>query len=213
MEKFLQNKVALWVIALIIFIIWFFSWQEYLKYQMRSALSEVSKWLNNLWKNISWDINTNIENKKEETKKEAENIKFGENFSFKKSEWEELALKVREVKDLWKSYEDVLYWKQEAKNNFFIVRLEAENIWKKETFKSLSEYDIKIFTVDWFEYKAKTVKQVTENRPEGYEWCISCSHNPWEKNIQDIIFDIPSEKIKWAKIMLDEEDNVLFSID
>lgn len=209
----MQNKVALAWIVLLTFIVWFFSGQAYLKYQMRKALSEVSESFKNLW---NMNLNDNSEAKKEvktEVKKEAQIIKFSDSFTFKKSDSSEISLKVREVLDLGKTYKDYLYWEKTAQNNFFKVRFEAENIWKKEAFKSLSEYNIKLITADEFEYRATSVNQVTEDKPEWYNGCISCSMNPWEKSVEDIIFDIPAEKIKWAKIMLDENDNILFLVD
>lgn len=128
----MQNKVALAWIVLLTFIVWFFSGQAYLKYQMRKALSEVSESFKNLW---NMNLNDNSEAKKEvktEVKKEAQIIKFSDSFTFKKSDSSEISLKVREVLDLGKTYKDYLYWEKTAQNNFFKVRFEAENIWKKK---------------------------------------------------------------------------------
>lgn len=204
-----KKNVVAWVILVLVFIVWFFSWREYMKYEIRSAFTEWFK--EAFW---GWEKNSNNEPiiEKEEPKP-IQNIKKWESFIFSRWEWEDISIKVNEVKEYWTKYkqsEDS--WTEIDGNNLVAIRLESENTWKKQTAKSLSEYNIKLITSDGMEFWPKSVEQITANRPDWFWGCISCSSNPWEKNVQDIIFDIDTEKVKWAKIILDEDDWVAFEL-
>ncbi len=196
----MNKRYSIWILVVITFIIGFFIWQEYTKYKIATMVWQAFSWL--------WNGNKKINSKEE--KKELIIVKKWDSYNFSSWEKESIKIKIREIKNYWKKYEwpfSSIEWT----NDIVWVRLEGENVWKKQTFKSLSEYNIKLLTSDGMEFWAKSVEQV-DKTPEWFGWCISCDSNPWEKNLEDILFDVDYKKIEWAKIILDDNDNVIFEL-
>lgn len=194
------------IIAVASLFIWFFVGQEYTKYQIRKTITE---WFQEaFWTKSDWE-KTTIQKVEKITK----TIAKWEFHAFSKWEKEELKIKVREIKDHGKSLESGNSWENdiEGKNNIIVIRLESENVWKKPTFKWVSEYSALLITKDWMEFRPISTKQVSD-RLEWYWGCISCENNPWEKNVEDIIFDIKPEQVEWAKLMINEKDKVMFQL-
>lgn len=126
------------------------------------------------------------------------------------------ALKTKEATEIlprWTSYSFNQNWDGEIAIKIYdistdenwntIVRLEWENISKAPSYFYIWSYKTFLETEDWYRFEAKSVEQVSaSDRPEWYGWCISCSTNPWNKNVQDVIFETT-----WWKYLILTDDN------
>lgn len=148
------------------------------------------------------------------TKKEEKIIvKKWDNYIYTNNEWMEISVNIHDVINLeTREYSDWFYT-YDGNNNFVIVRLKWENIWKKVWFISVNEYSIILHTKDWYEYKPSTTIQVSsDSRPDGYVWCIACDMNPWVRWYHDILFDLDINDIIWWELQLSEYDNIFFQL-
>lgn len=189
--------IILW--AIILFGLGFFAGSTYKQHQIKKSVQEVFSWF--------WSESLNSKSNKNEEKIEVIPQKWS--YTFEKNDTE-MKISIYEAFDAWKNYSDG--WDTfTAKNNFIVVRIAWENVGNKPAFKSLSQYNLLLETADGKQYRPTDVKQVWwDNRPEGYGGCVSCESNPWEKNVQDAIFDI-NESLDWAKVIL-EDDNIAFEL-
>lgn len=174
---------------LLIFLIGFFAGREQMKYQIQSAIVE---WFSQAFGGLNND-------QKEEKKKEEILVQPGEFHTFGEGE-KTMKVKVRRITNLW----------EEQGKKLLGIALESENSGKKINFKSISWPTIEL--KDWAEYESNIVEQVPpELLPEWFGWCISCSNNPWEKDIEVITFELPANlNIQGAKLKLNPKDDVLF---
>lgn len=149
------------------------------------------------------------DNSREETKtpKVYSSVKFWDSYEFNTQEEGKMKIKINDIVWKWKEYGD--YMKYTAKNEFLFIRMEAENTWKKPTFKGLG--NVKLVTKDWFEYRAERTEQNPENLKGWFSGCIECELNPLAKAEQYIVFDLQKIDLAWAKLRF-EDDLVEFDL-
>ena len=155
---------------------------------------------------LAWCWNSEEEKAKDELQKRAEEVQARQE-----------ALKIKEATESlprWSSYSFnqngdgeiaiKIYDVTTDENWNTIVRLEWENISKAPSYFYIWAYDTFLETEDWYRFEAKSVEQVPPSeRPEWYGWCISCSTNPWKKNVEDAIFETT-----WWKYLILIDDNI-----
>lgn len=91
-----------------------------------------------------------------------------------------------------------------ATNEFLKVKLESENIWKKPN--AVYIRNAKLITDDGYEYNISRTVQASDSdyRPDWYSGCISCSSNPWDKDVEYLLFDIEEVDLSWAYIRFED---------
>lgn len=186
------------IVLVIVAIVFFVAWMEYKAYQIANAFKTAFSWFSN---SLNSD-NSRVETEKKEPEKVYKTFKKWDFWEFvdKKDASKIIKLKVNDI--VWKKE----YWDdfstKTAKDNFLFIRIEAENIWKKPN--SLSFYNIKLITKDWFEYSIDSSEQLYKAK-EWYSWCIECNMNPTWKAEQDLVFDIKKIDLAWAKIRFEDD--------
>lgn len=182
------------IIIVIVSVISFYAWMQYKAYQIRSSLSTV----------FSWFAEGLKDNSKKETPKVYKQIKIKEfaTLSWSKNSDSQMSIWVRDIVWKWKSFTQS-YSKYDAKNEFLVVNFESENIGEKPNFFPLSDW--LLITKDWVEYKADSNTLQQNDLDKAYGWCISCSSNPWDKNIEWLLFDIKKIDLTGAKIRFENE--------
>jgi len=163
--------------------------------KQKEALAELQKEIEAMWFNFD---NT-------ETEKEVITVK---RWEFQTLTWTndiwEFSVKIRAVNDYWTRYEeDYIYY--EWKNLVWVI-VETENTWKKPAFFLLQF--AKLITADEYEYNNITTRQI-DDLPQWYGWCVSCESNPGDKDIELILFDVPTEKLQGAKIVLENKNYIV----
>ena len=169
----------------------------------QEKLAELQKEFEAMWFNFD---NTEVE-------KEVITVKRWDSYTLTWTNdiWE-FSVKIRAVNDYWTRYEeDYIYY--EWKNLVWVI-VETENTWKKPAFFLLQF--AKLITADEYEYNNITTSQLgrSDILPQWYGWCVSCDSNPWEKNVELILFDVPTEKLQGAKLVFDNHiKNYIFEFE
>ena len=198
-----KKSIIISCIAFVLWIIiWLLSYRWYMQKQLTKAFQEAFGW-----------NNTIFTEKTEKKWKDSIIIPAGWEYIYKTDNWWEMKLKIREVIDYGDSYN--LWWSSyKADKWFIVVRVESENVWTKPAFVNYSEYTVMLESKNWMQFRAKATEQVSSDnwRPEWYWWCIGCESNPWDKNVEDIIFDLEKDKIDWWKIALFDDEDIRFQL-
>lgn len=203
----MKKEIAIiWMI--IALIVWFYSGTEYTKYKIRSAFTEG---ISALWETFNSDLEKDEkEEMQEPIIKKVIALWNIHTMSWANNQWE-LNVKIYWVENRWKEYSPSDWNTFSANNNVSSVIIETENVWKKEAF--LWTYWIKLITSDGYEFSPMDTNQLNQDqRPDSYEWCVSCGNNPWVKAVEEFLFDIDFEQIEWATLILDEDSEVEFAL-
>jgi len=169
----------------------------------QEKLAELQKEFEAMWFNFD---NTEVE-------KEVITVKRWDSYTltWSNDKWQ-LAIKIYAVNNYGTRYEEE-YSYYEWKNLIWVI-IESENVWKVPAFFDL--FSSKIITKDEYEYNNQTTSQLgnSDILPQWYGWCVQCESNPWDKNIELILFDIPTEKLEGSKLVFDEHDkNYIFEFE
>ena len=197
--EILKSKIQdKYIIGLLIWvtIISFILWMEYKAYQIRSAMetafSGIGKAFSNMWTSSV---------KSQEEIKNIEILK-GSSHTNEKG----IKISVRSMENIGKEFSQNEYSKKTAKNTFYKIVMQGENIGKEPGAQSL--YNVTLILADGTKYNGED-EQITKDRPDWYDGCIACSMNPGDKSIQAILFDINIPSIDGAKLKI---DNILFDL-
>lgn len=176
----------------------FFLWMEYKAYQIRSTMSEaisgINSAFNNFWKTVSyWE-------KKEV--KDVEIQKWAAHLTDKG-----IQISVKSAENIGKKFSQNIYEEKIAKNTFYKIVIQGENVSKEPSFQSLRW--VSIILSDGTRYNWETVQIDTKYRPDWYSGCISCDMNPGDKSVEAALFDINATSIEWAKMKI---GNLVFDL-
>lgn len=193
-------------------------WDELVEKAKKIFENDLKKQYSNVefWTYEEWNEETNkVDNSREEQNilqteniREYTSVPFWDFYEFDKWDDEKIKIKVNDIVWKWTKIEHQ-YLVYTAKSEFLLIRLEAENIWKKPTWKWL--WDVKLITKDWYEFSSSDTIQNPENLKDWYSGCISCEMNPMEKAEQWIVFDLQKIDLAWAKLRF-EDDLVEFEL-
>lgn len=169
----------------------------------QEKLAELQKELETIWFNFD---NTEVE-------KEVITVKRWDSYTltWSNDKWQ-LAIKIYAVNNYGTRYEEE-YSYYEWKNLIWVI-IESENVWKVPAFFDL--FSSKIITKDEYEYNNQTTNQLgnSDILPQWYGWCVQCESNPGDKDIELILFDIPTEKLEGAKLVFENSvKNYIFEFE
>lgn len=194
--EILKSKVQdTYIIGLLVavFLISFFLGMEYKAYQFRSVMKDAFSGIQDAFSPLS---NT--------TKKDDEKtISIAKWQSYDTQEW--MKLSIRSVENIGKEFNEFPGIGMKAKNTFFKVLLQWENIGKAPGSQRL--YGASLILADGTTYIGEEWQ--IANTPEGFGGCIACSMNPGDKAVEAVLFDINVANIDGAKLKV---GNMLFDL-